>query len=216
MIKTSLTSLATALRLHAYPQKPLVALVGGGGKTTALFALATELAAQGKRVVTTTTTRLYGKQAEHSPAWCGMDELDRLGALLDEYGQCLVTAARDKADGGKIQGITPEQVALLYTRADVDVILNEADGSRRRPFKAPAPTEPVIPPETTHVVAIVGADIFGKPIDAAHVHRPERVTALAGVQAGDIVTPDIVARVLCHPEVGLFQLAPTAHFVPFL
>lgn len=216
MIKTTLTSLATALRLQAYPQKPLVAFVGGGGKTTALFALATELAAQGKRVVTTTTTRLYGKQGEQSPAWCGIDDLDRLEALLDEHGQCLVTATQKVEAGGKIQGITPEQVAALYTRADVDVILNEADGSRKRPFKAPAPYEPVIPAETTHVVAMVGADIFGKPIDAEQVHRPERVTALAGVQAGDIVTPDIVARVLTHAEGGLFHVPPTAHFIPLL
>lgn len=216
MIRQPLTSLADALRLHDHAGKPLVALVGGGGKTTALFALATELAAQGKRVITTTTTRLYGTQGKQSPAWCGIDEVEQLGSLLDKYGQCLVTVSRDMEDGGKIQGITPEQLALLYARADVDAIVVEADGSRKRPFKAPAPYEPVIPPESTHVVAIVGADIFGKPIDAEHVHRPERVTAVAGVAAGDIVTPDIVARVLTHEEGGLFHLPPTAHFIPLL
>jgi molybdenum cofactor cytidylyltransferase len=216
MIQTPFTTLSQALRLDTSTKKPLIALVGGGGKTTALFALAEELSAQGKRVVITTTTRLYGTQGQQSRAWCGWDEIERLGALLDEHGYCLVTATRSTEDNGKIEGITLEQVAELYARADVDGIVNEADGSRKRPFKAPAPYEPVIPSATTHVVAIVGADVFGKPIDAEHVHRPERIVAIAGVQAGDTVTPDIVARVLTHPEGGFFHLPPTADFIPLL
>jgi molybdenum cofactor cytidylyltransferase len=216
MIQTPFTTLSQALRLDTCTKKPLVALVGGGGKTTALFALAEELSAQGKRVVITTTTRLYGTQGQQSRAWCGWDELDQLGGLLDTHGYCLVTATRSTEENGKIEGITPEQVAELYARADVDGIVNEADGSRKRPFKAPAPYEPVIPSDSTHVVAIVGADVFGKPIDAEHVHRPERIVAVAGVKAGDAVTPDIVARVLTHPEGGLFHLPSTADFIPLL
>jgi molybdenum cofactor cytidylyltransferase len=81
-------------------------------------------------------------------------------------------------------------------------ILNEADGSRMRPFKAPAGHEPVIPVETTLVVIVVGADILGKPLDADHVHRPELVAALCGVPLGTRITPEIVARVLTHPEGG--------------
>ena len=71
-----------------------------------------------------------------------------------------------------------------------------------RPFKAPADHEPVIPIETTVVVPVVGADIFGKPLDAEHVHRPERVGALTGASPGAVITPDIVARLLAHPEGG--------------
>ena len=81
-------------------------------------------------------------------------------------------------------------------------ILNEADGSRMRPFKAPAAHEPVIPAETTLVVPVVGADVFGQPLDAEHVHRPELVSALSGAPLGAPITPEIVARVLAHPEGG--------------
>jgi molybdenum cofactor cytidylyltransferase len=82
-------------------------------------------------------------------------------------------------------------------------ILNEADGSRMRPFKAPAEHEPVIPPETTLAVPVVGADVFGQPLDAAHVHRAEIVAALTGAPLGAEVTPEIVARTLTHPHGGL-------------
>ncbi len=48
--------LSSLIRL---PAKPLISIVGAGGKTTTMYTLAAELAAQGKRVVTTTTTNIY-------------------------------------------------------------------------------------------------------------------------------------------------------------
>jgi probable selenium-dependent hydroxylase accessory protein YqeC len=71
-----------------------------------------------------------------------------------------------------------------------------------RPFKAPADYEPVIPADTTLVVPVVGADVFGKSLDADHVHRPELVSALCGAPPGTPITPAIVARVLAHPQGG--------------
>ena len=70
------------------------------------------------------------------------------------------------------------------------------------PFKAPAAYEPVIPAETTLVLVLVGADVLGRPLDAEHVHRPERVSALTGAPLGAPVTPAIVAGVLAHAEGG--------------
>ena len=37
----------------------ILAFTGGGGKTTAMFSLADELAAQGKRVIVTTSTHIF-------------------------------------------------------------------------------------------------------------------------------------------------------------
>src|SRR5262249_38876653 len=48
----------------------------------------------------------------------------------------------------------------------------------------------------------VGADVFGKPLDADHVHRPELVSALSGAPPGTPITPAIVAGVIAHPEGG--------------
>jgi probable selenium-dependent hydroxylase accessory protein YqeC len=71
-----------------------------------------------------------------------------------------------------------------------------------RPFKAPAAYEPVIPEETTVVVPVVGSDVFGKMLDAEHVHRPELIAALTGAPLGAPITPEMVARVLTHPDGG--------------
>src|SRR5438132_1535245 len=73
--------------------------------------------------------------------------------------------------------------------------------------------EPVIPVETTLVVPVVGADVFGQPLDADHVHRPELVSALSGAPLGTPITPEIVARVLAHPDGGRKGVPPGARVV---
>jgi probable selenium-dependent hydroxylase accessory protein YqeC len=85
-----------------------------------------------------------------------------------------------------------------------------------RPFKAPADHEPVIPTETTLVVPVVGADVFGKPLDAEHVHRPELVSALSGAPLGAPITPRIVAQVLAHPQGGCKNVPPGARVVALI
>ena len=81
------------------------------------------------------------------------------------------------------------------------------------PFKAPAAHEPVIPAETTLALVVVGADVLGRPLDADHVHRPGRVSALSGARMGAPVTPEVVARVLAHPEGGRKGVPGTARLV---
>lgn len=76
-----------------------------------------------------------------------------------------------------------------------DYILVEADGAARRPLKAHAPHEPVIPTEANQTICVVGASGFGRPIAAA-AHRPERYALLAGVPEAAEATPEAEARVL--------------------
>jgi molybdenum cofactor cytidylyltransferase len=71
----------------------------------------------------------------------------------------------------------------------------------------------VIPIETTLVLVVVGADVLGRPLDTEHVHRPERVSALSGAPMDAPVTPEVVARVLAHPEGGRKGVPGTARLV---
>ena len=181
----------------------VVALVGGGGKTTAMFRLAGEVVERGGRAITTTTTRIFAAQIalapDHVPAAAATRE--RVAAALGAHRHVLVVGATDPGTG-KADGISLDLFRRLRTWFPDVCILDEADGSRMRPFKAPAEHEPVIPGETRLVVPVVGADVFGKPLDADHVHRPELVSALSGAALGAPITPEIVARVVAHPEGG--------------
>ena len=45
----------------------VVALVGGGGKTTTMFRVAREIVEAGGRAISTTTTRIFGAQIALAP-----------------------------------------------------------------------------------------------------------------------------------------------------
>jgi molybdenum cofactor cytidylyltransferase len=181
----------------------VVAFVGGGGKTAAMFRLAREIAARGERALTTTTTHIFAAQIAQAPAHIVADDTthENLSAALAAHRHVLVVGATD-AGSGRAGGVSLELFRQLRAWFPDVCLLNEADGSRMRPFKAPADYEPVIPTQTTLVVPVVGTDVFGTPLDADHVHRPELVSALCGAPMGTAITPAIVARVLAHPQGG--------------
>src|SRR5690606_18076711 len=132
---TAMWKLPDALGIGAGPE--LVAIVGGGGKTSLMFALAAALPG---RVVMTTTTRIFAAQMKRAPAVVYADDLSPLCDALDAHGRCLVVG---RVDGDKAFGVDPDLPARLLARPDVDYVLVEADGSRMRPVKAPADHEPV-------------------------------------------------------------------------
>jgi molybdenum cofactor cytidylyltransferase len=193
-------TLAEALDMAA---DEVVALVGGGGKTSAMFRLARDVVEKGGSAITTTTTRIFAAQIALAPAHVPAADAtrERVSDALAAHRHVLVIGDTNPKDG-KADGVSLDLFRRLRAWFPGVCILNEADGSRMRPFKAPAAHEPVIPVETTLVVPVVGADIFGKPLDADHVHRPELVSALSGAPLGTTITPEIVARVLAHPEGG--------------
>jgi molybdenum cofactor cytidylyltransferase len=153
----------------------VVALVGGGGKTTVMFRREREVAAQGEPALTTTTTHIFGEQVALAPAHLRAGEATReaILAVLAVHRHVLVVGRTDPATG-RAAGIPLELFRNLRARCPGACLLNEADGSRGRAFKAPAAHEPAIPSETTLVVPVAGADVLGHPLDAEHVHRARR------------------------------------------
>ena len=123
-----------------------------------------------------------------------------LEAKLARHGHCLLVTS---LAGPKCEGLPPTVVDALAARAHdlgISLIAVEGDGSRRRPVKAPAPHEPVIPDCTTHLVPIVGLDALGLPLAEPYVHRPERMRALLQeADASTRLTPRMIARLLVEP-----------------
>jgi molybdenum cofactor cytidylyltransferase len=203
--------LATALRVE---HGAVISFVGGGGKTSSMFRLASELRSAGFRVITTTTTHISEQQARIPPASIGWNELDLLGARLDRYGHCLLIGPPDGK--GRVLGAPSELITSLHGRSDVDVILVEADGSRSRPFKAPGQHEPVVPEATNILVPIAGLNSVGQILDEDHAHRSEIIAALAKQPLGTPITAATVERVLSHPLGGAKQLPAGARLIPLL
>ena len=175
--------LPTALELK---DREVVSLVGGGGKTTALFALAAHR--PGRRIVTT-TTKMGADRTGGLPVL--LDPSDgELVASLETSGSSIVWSG---SDGQRAFGVEPDVVDRWAALADTIAV--EADGSRRRPFKAPREYEPVVPASTTTLVGCVGMAALGVPIEVG-CHRPDRVAALVGAAEADRLTPERLVRVL--------------------
>ncbi len=191
-----LADTATALGLG---RRSLVSLVGGGGKTTLLFALGRSLPA---RTLLTTTTRMGCDRTGGFPCLIGATEQDLSGAFERDDA---VLAWRT-TDERKALGYPPADVDRWFAAGVADHIVVEADGARRRPFTAPAPWEPPIPALSTHVVACIGADALGYVI-ADRVHRPLRVAAAAGCSPYERLTPERAAAALTS-EVGMLKNVP--------
>lgn len=200
--------------------KDVVAFVGGGGKTTAMFRLADELVAQGRRVITTTTTRIFAAQIKLAPHHLNFpltkggtkgDFISRVRSELSAHPHILITGetndegrrSQKRSEGDKAFGIPPELVDELIAMDEVDTVIYEADGSRMRPFKAPASHEPVLSDRTTILIPVIGISAVGATLDDEHVHRPEIVAQLAGAKSGERVTVDMIARVITHRQGGL-------------
>jgi molybdenum cofactor cytidylyltransferase len=182
----------------------MAAFVGGGGKTTAMFRLAAEIVADGGRAIITTTTRIFAAQIKLAPAHLLAAEAtkEKILAQLTTHQQILVIGEVEHASG-KATGVSLEFMTQLRRDFPTVPIIIEADGSRMRPFKAPAAHEPVIPPETTHAILVVGADALGQPLTDEHVHRAELVSQLTGKPLGTPLIPEIIARTLTHANGGL-------------
>lgn len=182
----------------------LISVVGAGGKSTLLAKLGGEYAASGHKVILTTTTKMGVDQLTEPK--CLTNDLDVVEVNLVVGAPLFVAAG---VDGTKAIGIEPEFVDQLFMGSTSDVVVVEADGARRRHFKAPADHEPVIPDLSTTVVVVAGASAIGWPIQDV-AHRAERVAHLADVQISDSLTPAIAAAVLLHPDGGQKNVPPGA------
>jgi probable selenium-dependent hydroxylase accessory protein YqeC len=190
-------------------------VVGAGGKTTLVYALAAEARSNGWRVLVTTTTHM-GTLAEATTGPVLVEaesaiEADLARALATE-GRVTVLGRRVRPD--KIEGLAPERVDALAATADV--VLVEADGARGRSLKVPAAHEPVIPSSTTLVIVVAALDALGASLDAATVHRLDLVCGATGAAEGTPIGPALLAAALLHPSSYLSRIPAGARAAVFL
>ncbi len=182
--------------------RPVVAIVGGGGKTTLLYRLGREAEARGLRAVLAGTTSLTPAPPGRMPPLIGGGEPAMPAAVRAAIAAGpLTVVSPGRKSKGRLAAISVATADALAAIDGLGLLALEADGSRQRPFKAPADHEPVVPSSATHVIAVVGADAIDAPLDERLVHRPERVRALAGA-AATICDIELIARVLASPEGG--------------
>ncbi len=196
----------------------IISLVGGGGKTTLMFALAHELVEAGYRVITTTTTKIYEPTPHDTPLTLLMGKnplvSESLRKEIDKYKH--ITVAWERLPAEKLRGISPELIVKMDALKLAPYIIVEADGAKHHSLKAPNTTEPVIPGNTSLVIAVVGIDSLGKTLTEEFVFRPEIASGLLGLPLGSPVTPEVIATLITHPQGITKGSPPHARIIPFI
>jgi len=188
----------------------VVSLVGSGGKTTLMFHLAREFAAAGDSVLTTTTTKIC-RPPQHQSACvvtAGAEEplFTQLNDLCTEHLH-ITAAAGHVAGHKKLIGFNPDVISTIHKANLFRWIIVEADGSRRRPLKAPADHEPVIPDCTKWIIGVLGLSGVGKPLTEEWVYRHDLFAQITRLPSGDDITEAAVCEVLISGK-GIFKDAP--------
>lgn len=167
----------------------IVSLVGGGGKTTLLYAMADHCARKGWRVLVTTTTNI------RQPAACYAPDNAALAALWQAGHYAVIGTP---AENGKLT--LPPQ--LLRRMAQADAVFIEADGAKHHPCKLPAAHEPVLLPQSDIVLAVAGLSALDRPLREVCFRydtvRPQFLSAAPDAP----LTPPMLAQLLASTQGG--------------
>jgi probable selenium-dependent hydroxylase accessory protein YqeC len=175
----------------------VAAFVGAGGKSSAMLTVADELAQAGMKVLVAPTTKMLVSEAQRIGPLVTSEDVGELRMKAEEAfsnAASGVVVGSGLLSKNRVGGVEPADIPSLTPLADV--VLVEADGSRRRPIKGTADHEPVLPNAATLVVAVGNIRAFGAPVDQEHVHRPELFSKLTGVGAGQSITARAFAQAM--------------------
>ena len=173
----------------------VVSLVGGGGKTTLLYAMAARCASQGWKVLVTTTTHIL------CPANGTLAQTDAQLQALWARGSYAVVGT--PAPGGKLTASAADQLAAWMDQADGVFI--EADGAKHLPCKAPAEQEPVLLPQSDIVLGVAGLSALDQPLHKV-CFRLEQACALLQAEPETLLTPELLAQLLASHRGGRKQV----------
>jgi probable selenium-dependent hydroxylase accessory protein YqeC len=178
-----------------------VSVIGCGGKTSLLWALAAH--SRNCKTLVTTTTRTQ------RPSAGLVDYFIDEAAARNGFSPAAGIYFAGKPEGRSACALPPSVLETLIPL--FDRVFIEADGSRSKPLKAWAPYEPVITESTSVTVGILPLWPLGKPVSDALVHRLPLFTALTGAAEGDIILPEHYVSVISGGTVGgarsLFSVA---------
>ena len=184
--------------LNLIPEDGNIAVIGGGGKTGLIRALAEESQAAGRPVLVTVTTRL-GR--DDFPALDPIEAAGPFEALVAlgraEQGERVLLTGPFRPDNltlHKFSGVPLAWFPLMRQFVPTGLtLLVEADGSARLPLKAHRAGEPVLPPLDNFVIGVIGLSALLIPWRKA-LHRPEAFSALAPLPPEDQpLAPEAVA-----------------------
>ncbi|WP_265457251.1 selenium cofactor biosynthesis protein YqeC [Enterococcus sp. HY326] len=180
------------------PEKQFFSVIGSGGKSSLIHYLAEEV--RNQRVLISTTTKIaYPQPTDYDYLYTDtFNSCESAASGITIIGDVFFAENKRK----KLQA--PKAVTFSALAKKYDKVFLEADGSKQLPLKGWAAFEPVVVVGTTATIGVVPIKVLGKKITADIVHRLPIFLSLTETKEGEIITPQILAKLV---ETGLFQKA---------
>ncbi len=197
-----------------------IVVIGSGGKTTCIDTLAQEFISLGKKVIVTTTTNMYlprqngvildennrgiqqyngeiftTKHNEKIKVCSCRETFIKLAKKELEKNSIVVVGKISEKSREKMSGL--ENSLLDKLKEETDILLIEADGSKRLPLKFPNDEEPVWVEHMDVIVLCIGLDSLNKPLFDV-CHRASLASERCNINETDIVTKEIIVSMLQH------------------
>lgn len=169
---------------------PIISVIGAGGKTTIINKIASFYEQEGRKAIITTTTHM-----ERQNNWKNSytNSTNEIADLLKETN---IIMAGTPCEENKVKMLKKSVLSELVSW-DIPLLI-EADGAKHMPLKVPREKEPVIIPETTVVIAVVGLDALDKPIEEC-CFCAERAARLLNCSVEKKLTCNDVCKLLLSP-----------------
>ena len=164
-------------------KKGITSIIGGGGKTSLMYALGKDLSSKGNVILCTSAKILIPKDIPVIE-----DKFLIPSALEKRSLICVGSYFSEKK-------LTCPKFPIEELKNFADYILVEADGSKSLPFKAHLDFEPPIPSDTDLKILVMGINSLEKPISQT-CHRPEKVSEILKVSQSEILTEALAASII--------------------
>jgi len=206
--------------LFAFLDHSLVNFGGGGGKTALIHRLLDEYSSRGP-VLAATTTRVHPPDPRDGLVLISSDNLTLLKLSLKNISSNCPTlpfkiiASRYFMSSNLVRGV-PTDFFEKIDRSLFPIFLNEADGAAGFSLKLHRENEPVPAEGAEYLVPVIGLDCIGRVLGPDTVLRWRELSESFSLRKGDLITPEVAARILMHPRGACKNLRPGTAIIPFI
>lgn len=194
----------------------IITVIGGGGKTSFMTTLAKNIQKE-QKVVCTATTKLALHTKGTKLVFVANVADCKTAINLVQQSEEIITLVHsiDRNHAHKVNGLPAEWINDLAEYFKDIVFIIEGDGSAGKSLKGHCEWDPIIPAATQLVVPVIGIDVWGKPLTAEFVHRPERIKEMLG-QDFKQVDAQVIVNLLMHPQGYLRNVLPNTDVLLFI
>lgn len=188
----------------------IITIVGAGGKTSLMYDIAKKLKKLNKKVLITTTTKIYIPKKNIVDKFL-VGSVD----IFDTYSppkSSITVSGKGIIMEVKYIGYTKEEIKYIYDINKFDYIIIEGDGAKMKSLKAPRNFEPVVPKNTNILLGVIGMDVLNKKINKKNIFGLEEFLEITDKIINQKIDKESIIKLIENKN-GLFKFKGNENYL---